>query len=348
MANVLNRTTKQYLISVNTPDYDPLQWIINPDLSAVGSFPSIYWTITGNVVTLSNAAARAVVDDNAFIALINSQGLTSYLFGDGDDGPTVISVDTVMTSDIYPTILTVNTGVKLTTNGFNIFPQYGIINLGTIADEGANAAAGVAGAGAPTGTRGGGGSGALGGLLAGAAAANLTGATAPGFGGQGGTGGAGDSGVGGAGGLTRIGQAGTRVRPRRMLNVLAGGEYDATNGFVQYLGGAGGGAGAGDGINPGGSGAGGGGFLGIAAPFIFNGPTGVISVRGGIGFTSVTGNCGGGGGGGGGDMAAACLQLRNRGSLLVTGGAAGLGSGTGTAGTAGNNGRMVLYTVTLF
>ena len=32
MANVINRITKQYLKSVNTPDYPELEWIINPEL----------------------------------------------------------------------------------------------------------------------------------------------------------------------------------------------------------------------------------------------------------------------------------------------------------------------------
>lgn len=53
MADVLNRTTKVYLQSVNTPDFDVADWIINPDLSLV--LPqepnSIYWNIVGDVVT---------------------------------------------------------------------------------------------------------------------------------------------------------------------------------------------------------------------------------------------------------------------------------------------------------
>lgn len=62
MAAVLHRTTKQYLPSVNTPDYSPAQWIINPDLSLVAGFPSIYWVITGDNVTLMDQAARDAVD----------------------------------------------------------------------------------------------------------------------------------------------------------------------------------------------------------------------------------------------------------------------------------------------
>lgn len=62
MASALNRVTKQFLASVNTPDYPTADWIINPDMSAVAGFESRYWTITGDVVSLMDAAARAVVD----------------------------------------------------------------------------------------------------------------------------------------------------------------------------------------------------------------------------------------------------------------------------------------------
>jgi len=64
MADVLNRTTKQYLQSVNTPAFDPLDWIINPDLSGV--LPqepnSIYWNIAGDVVTEMTPVEKAVVN----------------------------------------------------------------------------------------------------------------------------------------------------------------------------------------------------------------------------------------------------------------------------------------------
>jgi hypothetical protein len=62
MSSALNRTTKQYLTSVHTPDYPPAEWIINPDMSAVAGYPSIYWIITGDLVTLMNQAERDAVD----------------------------------------------------------------------------------------------------------------------------------------------------------------------------------------------------------------------------------------------------------------------------------------------
>ncbi len=62
MANVLNRTTKEYLKSVSTSNYDSVDWIINPDLSAVVGFESKYWAISGDIVTLMDQASRDAVD----------------------------------------------------------------------------------------------------------------------------------------------------------------------------------------------------------------------------------------------------------------------------------------------
>lgn len=62
MANVLNRSTKEYRKFVNTPDYSPALWIINPDISAVEGWDTKYWVITGDDVTLMDQAARDAVD----------------------------------------------------------------------------------------------------------------------------------------------------------------------------------------------------------------------------------------------------------------------------------------------
>ena len=70
MANVLHRTTKQYLTSVNTPDFPVLDWILNPDLSAVTGFASKYWSISGDTVTLMGQAERDAVDAAEAAALI--------------------------------------------------------------------------------------------------------------------------------------------------------------------------------------------------------------------------------------------------------------------------------------
>ena len=62
MANVLNRATREYLHSVNEPDYPVQDWIISPDLTAVIGFGSKYWIITGDSVSLMDAGQRDAVD----------------------------------------------------------------------------------------------------------------------------------------------------------------------------------------------------------------------------------------------------------------------------------------------
>jgi hypothetical protein len=62
MAAVLNRTTKQLLSSVNTPDYSTTDWIINPNLSGVMGVPVEYWKITGDVVSEMDQAEKDAVD----------------------------------------------------------------------------------------------------------------------------------------------------------------------------------------------------------------------------------------------------------------------------------------------
>ena len=70
MPNYLHRTTKQYLVSVSPISLlEPeANYIIDPDLSAVVSFGSQYWIITGDVVTLMILAERDVVDADALTA----------------------------------------------------------------------------------------------------------------------------------------------------------------------------------------------------------------------------------------------------------------------------------------
>jgi hypothetical protein len=62
VATVLNRTTKQFISSANTVEHPVQDWIIEPDMSAVVGFPSLYWVITGDNVTLMNEGERAAVD----------------------------------------------------------------------------------------------------------------------------------------------------------------------------------------------------------------------------------------------------------------------------------------------
>jgi len=62
MANVLNKTTGQYLLSVHTPDYPTADWFINPDIDAVASVPTKYWRRGTDPVEEMNAGEKTAVD----------------------------------------------------------------------------------------------------------------------------------------------------------------------------------------------------------------------------------------------------------------------------------------------
>ena len=64
MANVLNRTTKEFRRSVNTPDFPVENWIINPDLSSLIETDSKYWVIEGDTVRDMTDVEKDVVDAN--------------------------------------------------------------------------------------------------------------------------------------------------------------------------------------------------------------------------------------------------------------------------------------------
>lgn len=63
MSDVVNRTTCEYLKSVNTPDYPVEDWIINPDLSALEEVPQKYWKIDGDNVLEMTQAEKDAVDE---------------------------------------------------------------------------------------------------------------------------------------------------------------------------------------------------------------------------------------------------------------------------------------------
>lgn len=62
MADVLHRQTLELRRSVNTPDFPPEEWVINPDLSAVAGVLPRYWKLTGDVVSEMSPEEKAVVD----------------------------------------------------------------------------------------------------------------------------------------------------------------------------------------------------------------------------------------------------------------------------------------------
>lgn len=72
MANVLNRTTKQYLASVSTPKFPEADWVwfntvvkvASADALIAAGIPVEYWKINADdTVTEMTAAEKAVIDD---------------------------------------------------------------------------------------------------------------------------------------------------------------------------------------------------------------------------------------------------------------------------------------------
>lgn len=62
MANVFKRSGGLYLESVNTPEYDESEWLINPSLANVADNPVKYWKTVGDEVFLMSLDERNAVD----------------------------------------------------------------------------------------------------------------------------------------------------------------------------------------------------------------------------------------------------------------------------------------------
>jgi hypothetical protein len=62
MANVIHKTSLQYLESVNTPEFPIDDWIINPDLSGLEGIAKRYWKVVGDNVVEMDQSEKDVVD----------------------------------------------------------------------------------------------------------------------------------------------------------------------------------------------------------------------------------------------------------------------------------------------
>lgn len=64
MPNYLHRTTLDYIPSIAPADLPEsvLNYIEDPNLSAVIGFPKYYWVINGDAVELANPAQRSAID----------------------------------------------------------------------------------------------------------------------------------------------------------------------------------------------------------------------------------------------------------------------------------------------
>ncbi len=72
MANVINKTTLQYLKSVNTIDYlNDSNWIINPDLSSLQTVPAKYWKVDGDNIVEMTEAEKSVIDEQEAVIANN-------------------------------------------------------------------------------------------------------------------------------------------------------------------------------------------------------------------------------------------------------------------------------------
>lgn len=80
MANVFNRVSPEYKISVHTPDFDVADWAINPDITGVAGNPVKFWFLTGatnaegdEIIGVVDAATQATIDAAIAAALLTSQ-----------------------------------------------------------------------------------------------------------------------------------------------------------------------------------------------------------------------------------------------------------------------------------
>lgn len=87
MANVINRKTKQYLKSVNTPDYPKSDWIHNPIVPLCG--PK-YWVIDGDLVRAMDQSevGELKYSTESSVYLITDKQLSTNVNGHNYEGNT--------------------------------------------------------------------------------------------------------------------------------------------------------------------------------------------------------------------------------------------------------------------
>ena len=282
-------------------------------------------TIKVNSSGLLYAVSQAPAIDNNTIYLNSSNQLAvkpSSIIQSSTLQDVVISSNTTLTSDVYCNNFTINSGVVLTTNGYNIYCEGTFTNNGTI----------------NTGYYSGGGSGGPG-----TSQPNSYGGSGGGGGGNGYSAFSGYNGgntlvPGGAGGSANGGPGGAGSTPSAptLSNSLIQSWYK--NGFQNYLSGAGGGGGVYS--IPGGSGGAG---IYIQANKIIAGTINANGQNGSSGTNSnLNYNSGGGGGGGGVILLAYGNGGYTAGTYNVSGGAGGNGNGGGNGGPGGN-GQVLTY-----
>jgi hypothetical protein len=315
-----------------------------------------------------DAATKNYVDTHTTAA---TTSLGNGQFGDGLDGAQTFDGTSVvlgitpssntytLTRDIFLTNATVNTGVKIITNGWRIFGTgtltlSGTGNINDDATSGVANAAGTGGGGGSTkiylaGTNGGaGGNGAVGGSAGGSSTSGLPrycvthGTSAVGTDGA-------SLGMGGGGGDAASNVTGTSgditvIAPPMQSTIyeLTMGHMQSTSNSSQFTCGSGGGGGGSNGTTGKGGGGGGAGGTVFVAFRVLAG-SGTITSKGGNGGDGTAGNAShtGGGGGGGGGIVIAIYNTNGGVTFSVAGGTKGAPTGTGT--TAGNGAAGALF-----
>ena len=95
MSNVINKLTKQYLRSVNTPDYPKSEWIINPILPKCDKK---FWIIEGDtVVEMTDVEKDAYTyDHESIVYLITEKKLLANVNGTSYETDTNVIINPVM------------------------------------------------------------------------------------------------------------------------------------------------------------------------------------------------------------------------------------------------------------
>lgn len=328
--------------------------------------PTATATTAGAVPTPPNNTTTFLRGDATFAA----PSIKFPPFSDGSDGAldfdgaaTVVGLVPsanvyTMVADIYPTNMTIRTGVRVRAKGFAILGTGNLLIEGTgkLDADGLPGSGSTAGAGTTNGSLGIGSPGGDGGGTSGSSGPNGGQVTPRTFVSTGGTAGAatvaGTAGVvgrggGGGGGSAFSGGASGTIT----INTAASGDISSqrqgltgrnTSGNTAFAAGTGGGGGGGDASSTGGGGGGGGGPMVIAFNGTITATANAISSKGGDGAAGTATNTGGGGGGGGGWVATHAASAAP--TVAVTGGAGGAsGGGTGAAGAAGGVGRVVHF-----
>ena len=79
MASVLHKLTKQYIPSVNTPDYMDGNWIINPDMTLVSGQPQKYWIIENSSLRVASDEEKLLIDKTDRFADLSIQDIKDKL-----------------------------------------------------------------------------------------------------------------------------------------------------------------------------------------------------------------------------------------------------------------------------